>query len=262
MRKIIKSILTITAFVICVMSLAIISSAEKYEDFIYKIEDNGVIITAYTGNDTFVYIPDQIDGIDVIGIGERAFYYDDDNWLEKDKDRIKLNNSKKNCPKIKNIRLPNRLQMIAEYAFQDCTSLENLVLPNSLGVIGTSQMYYGYIVQGCKNLSDIVMGNNIYELNSCTFSYSLSGFSNLPKLNRLSLSSKRLYQLCVDESSCISDIYFRGNYCGRESGYMEDEGYFQKSISYHFANKEDMLIRVTLESFLKMSHCLSCTISS
>lgn len=233
MRKIIKSILTITAFTICVISLAIISSAEKYEDFIYEVSGNGVIITAYTGNDTFVYIPDQIDGMDVIAIGSRAFYYDDDNWLEKDKDRIKLNNSKKNCPKIKNIRLPNRLQMIAEDAFQDCTSLENLVLPNSLGVIGTSQMYYGYIVQGCKNLKNIVMGDNIYEINSNTFSYGrYEGFYDLNSLRKISLYAKHLYSAHSHESCPLNDVYFRSDY--------STEGGFRQGISYHFATKENM----------------------
>lgn len=239
MRRIIKSMITITAFVVCVMTLSIIASAEKYKDFIYKIEDNGVIITAYTGDDSFVYIPDQIDGRDVVAIGRNAFYYQGDdyepNYSYIGEVSVKENTLKKNCPKIKNIRLPNMLREIGKCAFRDCSSLEKLILPNSLVEIEDIVYDFGNIVYGCTNLETIVMGDNIYKVGGSSFSEYISGFYRLTKLRKISLNAT-YYMMTnsLDETSALRDVYFRGS-TGAKGPFS-----FDKDCSFHFATKEDM----------------------
>lgn len=103
---------------------------EIWEYSVYQGHD--AIITAYKGDAETVVIPDTVDGLRVIGIGDNVF---------------------KNQYNLKSITFPDTLTSIGEQAFYGCVKLESLILPEKLTSIGNQAFTY------CKALSKIVVNS-------------------------------------------------------------------------------------------------------
>jgi len=98
----------------------------------------GCAITGYTGPGGFVMVPDSIDGVPVVSIGERAFADRDvitevvlPGGIVSIGTRAFVNDSM-----LRTIRLPEGLVSIGYEAFRCCGSLTDLTLPQSLREIG------------------------------------------------------------------------------------------------------------------------------
>ena len=78
------------------------------EDFTYEVADDGVTVTAYTGGDIVVVIPDTIEDQPVVAIGEGAF---------ADKTGLKA------------VSVPDTVRSIAAGAFAGCKNLTSLRTP-------------------------------------------------------------------------------------------------------------------------------------
>jgi len=78
--------------------------------FKYTKENNGITITKYIGTSTDVTIPDKIDGLSVLTIGENAFA----------------------SSSVKRVVIPEGIKMIDWFAFSSCTQLTEIKLPASL----------------------------------------------------------------------------------------------------------------------------------
>lgn len=85
-------------------------------EFIYTVENGEATITGYKGDDTHIAIPSAIDGFTVTKIGEKAF----------------------SSKKIKSVVIPNGISRIDWFAFEGCTSLESVTIPESVTSIGYS----------------------------------------------------------------------------------------------------------------------------
>ncbi len=150
------------------------------EKFTYKILNGSYIsISGYTGEETEVVIPGQIDGYTVQAIGGNAF---------------------KNHSAIKTIVLPDNAESIGESAFEGCTALKTIVFNGSLKRIDSKAFYkctsidvlrlpnalnriYGYSFAECSALKNVdfpdsVIGIGYRAFYSCasleTISYPLS----------------------------------------------------------------------------------------
>lgn len=89
--------------------------AAIYGDWEYEIlEDDGIEIVEYKGNETTVTIPSEIEGKAVTDIGECAF---------------------EDCSDLKSIDIPNSVVSIGEGAFLYCTNLSVINIPNSVEVL-------------------------------------------------------------------------------------------------------------------------------
>ena len=86
---------------------------EESFDFLYRIDDRGVVIEGYIGRKKYLVVPENIDNHPVYKIADNAFYEDE---------------------KLKKITLPNTLRIIGREAFAS-SSLETAILPNSLLII-------------------------------------------------------------------------------------------------------------------------------
>ena len=62
-----------------------------------------------------------------------------------------------------NIRIPETVTEIGEYAFEDCTSLKSVIIPNSVTKIGEFAFY------DCSSLESVVIPNSVTEISPCTF---------------------------------------------------------------------------------------------
>lgn len=116
-------------------------SAEATEgEFAYVTDGKTAIITAYTGEDAAVTIPETLGGEPVSAIGEGAF---------KEKTaltEITLPDTLTEigtfafwgCAALQTVTLPDALTKIGDAAFMNCTSLKSVSFPASLTSIGIS----------------------------------------------------------------------------------------------------------------------------
>lgn len=205
-----------------------------YGDFSYKINGSEVTITKYNGSDSYVEVPDMIDGRYVTVIGECAF------TKTKDFTRgINYDIIGNEC--IEKVKLPNHLKKIERYAFSKCTSLNNIVFPNSLTFIGYSAF------SNCSSLEEVAMGKNItqgeyYNYGLCTYS-SLSerAFFGCNNLSVISLSEgiKSSYPRGSDgwfgySDLSLSDVYFRSDF----GKYQIDSRLPKGPLNIHYPTNE------------------------
>ena len=110
-----------------------------YGDYKYSIVNNSVTIDSYTGSDSVVIVPDNIDGYDVTEIGGSAFA---------------------RCTNVKEIKLPETLETIGYCAFESCTGLESIKIPSKVKTIGGGAFEY------CSSLKEINLPESIEKLGS------------------------------------------------------------------------------------------------
>lgn len=67
-----------------------------------------------------------------------------------------------NCPKLVEVKFPENLSQL-NYTFADCTSLENVVLPSNLEVLGARAF------KGCKSLSSIELPSTLRNIGMSAF---------------------------------------------------------------------------------------------
>ena len=122
----------------------------QYVDFRYDLNDNGngIVITGYTGAGGKVTIPEKIENIPVMEIGENAFRgrnRENDNLRSGDEitSVIIPNGVRKigqgafaDCRKLTDVTLPDTVEEIREIAFRGCTSLVSANIPAGLKVMG------------------------------------------------------------------------------------------------------------------------------
>ena len=90
-------------------------SAETSGDWTYTVTDNQATITGYSGDDTEVIIPAELDGIAVVKVGDEAF---------------------KDNSSVTNVTIPDSLTSIGNDAFNSCTGLTSVTIGNSVTSIG------------------------------------------------------------------------------------------------------------------------------
>ncbi len=113
--------------------------------FIYdELEDGSLSIKAYTGEDTNVVIPNEVNGKKVTKIGDSAF---------------------ENCKAIESVEIPAGVVSIGSSAFEDCTSLERIELSDSIISIGSS------IFRNCASLQVVKLPSGITKIPYYAFAY-------------------------------------------------------------------------------------------
>ncbi|MGN0460175.1 MAG: leucine-rich repeat protein [Ruminococcus sp.] len=127
-------------------------------DYQYSLlEDGTAQIDKYTGTETDLTIPTDLDGNKITQIGGYSF--------ENCKSIVSLTipkgittigeNAFRFCENIETVSLPDGLTTINNGAFSYCESLNNVVVPNSITTLGN------YAFQGCKALTYIKLPNSI-----------------------------------------------------------------------------------------------------
>lgn len=69
------------------------------------------------------------------------------------------------CISLTSLQLPSMLTSIGEYAFNGCRSLKTIVLPNGLSWIGEGAFY------NCSSLDSVMIPESITQISSSTFGY-------------------------------------------------------------------------------------------
>ena len=114
--------------------------------YTYTLDDaNRATITGYSGNATALYIPDEIDGHEVVAIGDSAFENRTDLRTVMIPDSVtRINgNAFYGCSNLANVTLSKNLESMGSSAFGNCDGLTQIEIPKSLESCDISYGSYG-----------------------------------------------------------------------------------------------------------------------
>ena len=143
-----KYLLLIAILIMAAVCIPVkVSAAEQNDtdtsDFRYRVlnegtSDEGISIAGYSGEDTEITIPDEIDGIPVTEIGFAAFLGRAEFTEITLPESLKVINRLAfcQCSSLTTINIPGNVETIGDNAFADCTSLEEIIIPASVKTIG------------------------------------------------------------------------------------------------------------------------------
>ncbi|MFR2191378.1 MAG: leucine-rich repeat protein [Anaerovoracaceae bacterium] len=109
-----------------------------YKDYTYSVSNGAATITKYTGNARNLYVPSTLGGYPVKRINDQVF---------------------RGC-KFETAVLPNQLETIGAYAFQNCVRLISVTLPESLTAM------YGCVFSGCTKLKSLTVPQYVTQMHS------------------------------------------------------------------------------------------------
>ena len=122
--------------VLCVLlcgGMSMTAQAEERTDDGFYYEENkdgGITITGYTGDETELVIPGEIDGKGVTSIGDNAF---------------------RDCSSLTSIKIPAGVTSIGVSAFEECYGLTSIEIPAGVTSIGE------YAFKDCNGLTSITV---------------------------------------------------------------------------------------------------------
>lgn len=175
----------------------IVAHAESY-DFTYsELDDNCVMLIRYTGSDTDVIIPSEING-------HRVTFLEETFSRNKDIKSVTIPESVEaigdsafgGCSNLESVQIGENVKGLGYYAFGGCTSLKEITLPQSVGYIGNRAFNSCYALEEitlpqnvenigegafyyCTALTDVTINGNVSRLRKETF----SGCSALKSVN-------------------------------------------------------------------------------
>lgn len=155
------------------------AETEDIDDWEYEQREEGMYITSYNGSDNIITIPCSMEGINVTGIGDYAFF---------------------DCSGAKEIIIPDTVTKIGENAFFGCSSLEKINLPAELTELGS------WAFGACSKLNNISIPNKITTIDEYTFAECTS----LEKVN-FSAALTTIGELAFGGCSSLTDIEIPGS---------------------------------------------------
>ena len=129
-----------------------------FGNFEYSVNNGSVVIEKYTGTESFVIIPDSIEGIPVTQIGDEAF---------------------RNHGEIKEVIFPKSIVYAGNYAFCECRALKEADFSDNLNFAGAHLFY------NCRALEKIRIPSKI--------EYIGDGFAkNCESLNEITITDDKI----------------------------------------------------------------------
>ncbi len=156
MKKLLAVLLSL-----CLLSGFAFGEAIQTEgDFSYSVDaDGNAVITAYTGANNLVAVPEELGGHPVIAIGEEAFAKLDVTVVNLPEGVVSIGKGAfKECERLISVILPEGLETIDQSAFRKCAALETVQLPESLTEINKGAFF------GCESLKEITLPAALTEL--------------------------------------------------------------------------------------------------
>ena len=177
-------------------SSAVAEQTGTYNDFSYSINGTDVTITGYTGTETEIEIPSEINGCPVTSIGDSAFEKSELINIEIPDSVISLGKyAFYACENIEEIVLPDNIEVIPGSCFISLTKLKKVKLPANLKTIGAYAFYM------CGNIEEIVLPDNIEVISEGCF----RGLTKLKKL-KLPANLKKIEAHAFNHCASLSEI--------------------------------------------------------
>ena len=179
-----KCKLSATIYCLAIITLALVlpnmAFALQSGDFSYTVSDNTVTITGYTGVGGKVVIPSAIEGMPVVGIGGYSVYDYRGHYY--------YYGAFQNCTSLTSVTIPNSVTSIGQAAFLSCSGLTSVTIPSGVTSIGSAAFSYcngltnvtipnsvtsigNYAFRECRGLTSVIIGNSVTIIGSEAFSY-------------------------------------------------------------------------------------------
>ena len=128
----------------------------------YTITQNQRYFMEYTSKDGYTVSPYDSSAFDATII--RNEYIDGKGYIEFDAPVTSIGyQAFEDCSSLTSITIPDSVIEIGKYAFRSCTSLTSITIPDSVTSIGTSAF------SGCKSLTSVTIGNGVTSIGSYAF---------------------------------------------------------------------------------------------
>ena len=127
-------------------------SLKTYGNYLYYVENNEVTIFYYTGKETSITIPSEIEGMPVKKLNESSFD-PDGRWLIDTEEHI----YNKSLEYVEKVYIPDSVEYIGADAFSCCYKLKEIRFSENLKEIGEYAFY------ACKSLSSINIASKKLE---------------------------------------------------------------------------------------------------
>lgn len=160
-----SAVVVLIAVIAIVVGVASTNSKAIPEGLEYKIRNDDVVITGYSGTAKSIIIPGEIDGKKVIAIGNSAFSGCGSLTSIDIPDSVTSigHSAFFGCGSLTSIELPYGVTSIASYAFYNCESLTSIEIPDSVTSIGV------YAFSGCSSLTSIEIPGRVTIIHYSTF---------------------------------------------------------------------------------------------
>ena len=199
-----------------------------YENLSYTIADSGIVIIDCDESATSVIIPEQIDGIPIVTIGDQAFWQcskltsitipssviyiwprafigcnsltdlvvDPQNRNYIVEDDVLFDITKTNlvhCPttKIGEYTIPDSVTAIGYYAFKGCNRLTSVTIPDSVTYIPD------FVFDGCSGLTNITVPDSVTFLGQGVFK-NCSGLTSVTLPNAITSIASDTFYDCIN----------------------------------------------------------------
>lgn len=141
----------------------------------FPYEKCNLLLAKYGAVDTLV-LPETVAGAPVLSIGRRLLYNH----------------------KMKHVVIPSEVQWIGDYAFSDCTELEEIIIPDKVGIIGSRAF------TNCTNVAKLQLGKSVRIIGMATFSRceNIKGTIEFPD------SLQIIHRYAFFQCSALEEVYF------------------------------------------------------
>ena len=187
--------------------------------YTYTLDDaNRATITGYSGNATALYIPGEIDGHEVVAIGDRAF---------------------QNRTDLRTVMIPDSVTEIEAYSFNNCTNLSNVTLSKSLKYMG------GRAFGSCEKITQIEIPKSLDNCGNSGYASYHGPFGACSGLKKITFEegatevSNGLFRGCTG----LEEINIPDGVTKIESSSFED------CINLVSVNISDSVIKIENEAF-------------
>ena len=175
--------------------------------YTYTLDDaNRATITGYSGNATALYIPDEIDGHEVVAIGDRAFQNRTDLRTVMISDSVTEIEaySFNNCTNLSNVTLSKSLKYMGGRAFGSCEKITQIEIPKSLDNCGNSgyASYHGPF-GACSGLKKIIFEEGTKEISNNLF----RGCTGLEEIS-IPASVIKIERYTFADCTNLKNVYF------------------------------------------------------
>ncbi len=188
--------LMLVAFFTCFL----LSSGGRAEDFSYTTNNGTLTLTGYTGPGGQVTIPDTINGLPVIAIGDAVFKQKFNvTGLTISSNVTSIGNWAFAFTSVTDLVIPNSVTNLGDYAAYSCYPLLRIVVPGSVGSIGQ------FAFSDCTHLGSITLLEGLGSIGTNAFADDNFGSMVIPaSVTNLAFEAfTGCYSLC--------SLYFKGD---------------------------------------------------